>query len=139
MGIWQWIASNPDDAMSILIAILGLFGVRRWRSAARESTVSEVDRWAATAASAIVVGIKAGQISKSDPMVDLLDAFMRRFRMLALAANVRVSPAHEARALAIAHETLVEAGQKMLIDQAAVLKAAVDEAAERLAKLPRVP
>lgn len=130
--MWNAIAANPDTVLTIVTALLGLLGLGRWRQSVRNSTAGEVDRWASVAAGGVVLAIRSGLFATHEAA---LASFLAHFRKLAAAAGVNVTPDHEQRAIAIAQEQLVSAGQRALVDQAAKLKTTLDHFAASMAKL----
>ncbi len=133
MSIWSIIASNPEEVTTAVTAILGFFGVKKWRSVVRDSTAAEVDKWASTAAGVVVLAIKTGRFNDHE---QALDEALRHFQGYAAAMGVQVKPEHQHRALANINRILMRVGQEMVVEQARQLKLVVDAAMSRMEKLP---
>jgi hypothetical protein len=133
MTLWQFL-SNPETAAPLITILTGLLGLDAWRKK-RASTAAEIDRWASTAAGAVVMTIRLG-LFKDDE--DAVTDFLKRFKQLATIAGVEVDPKHEIRALLIGKEAVTKAGTASMQIELNKLKGAADAMVlnmERLAKL----
>ncbi len=123
--ILDFIKANPDAILGIVSAALGWLG---WRKK-RESTAAEVDKWASTAAGVITLAIRSGLFKDHEQAID---DFLRIFHQLATVAGVKITPAHEKRALAIATRAVTATGQVVLLSEAKNLAAVANAALERM-------
>lgn len=133
MSVWSTITADPDAFIGIVTAILGAFGVNRWRSKTRESTLQEIDKWAQIAARMVVMAINSGELVKDE---DARADFLKRFHALAAAAGVMVTSEYEARAYATGVEVISRTGQTMLLREAQRLREKADHFLHRLDSMP---
>jgi hypothetical protein len=128
MSILSLLADRPQDVVTVISFIGGLLGLRR-HAKKRQAIAAEVSRWASTAAALVVGAIQHGLITDDD---EAIRRGLARFKALASAAGVEITPAHEAKAVSMIAEAATAAAQVALKDAAQQLYRAADAAIKRL-------
>lgn len=128
MSILSLLADRPQDVVTVLGFIGGLLGLRKYNKK-REAIAAEVSRWASTAAALVVGAIQHGLITDED---EAIRRGLARFKALASAAGVAITPAHEAKAVSVIAEATTAAAQAALKDAARQLYTVADAAVKRL-------
>jgi hypothetical protein len=127
MSILSLLADRPQDVVTVLSFLGGLLGLHKYNKK-REAVAAEVNRWASTAAALVVVAIQHGLITDDD---EAIRRGLARFKALASAAGVTVTPAHEAKAVSVIAEAAATAAQTALKDAAQRLFQVADAAVKR--------
>lgn len=128
MSILSLLVDRPQDVITALSFIGGLLGLRKYNKK-REAAAAEVSRWASTAAALVVGAIQHGLIDDED---EAIRRGLARFKALASAAGVEVTPAHEAKAAGVITEAAAVAAQAAVKDAAQRLYKAADAAIKRM-------
>lgn len=128
MSILGLLADHPQDVATVLGILGGLLGLHKYAKK-REAVAAEVSRWASTAAALVVGAIQHGLITDED---EAIRRGLARFKALASAAGVVVTPAHEAKAVSVIAEAATAAAQAALKDAAQQLYKVADAALKRI-------
>lgn len=128
MSILGLLADRPQDVVTVLSFLGGLLGLRKYNKK-RQAAAAEVSRWTSTAAALVVGLIQHGLVTDEDEAVR---RGLARFKALASAAGVSVTPEHETRAASMIAEAATAAGQIALKDAARQLFKAADAALKHM-------
>lgn len=128
MSILSLLADRPQDVITVISFLGGLLGLHKYNKK-RQAVAAEVSRWASTAAALVVGAIQHGLITDDD---EAIRRGLARFKALASAAGVNITPEHEARAVSVIAEAATAAAQTALKDTAQQLFKAADAAVKRL-------